>query len=87
MEIRHILVQYEYEAEDILRKLDQGSNFEDLAMHYSTCSSAKQGGYLGKIRPGKTVIEFEEACDMLKPGQMSKAIRTQFGYHIIFRIS
>lgn len=81
----HILVKHSYEIEDVLRKLNSGSNFEDLAKKFSSCSSASMGGDLGFIRPGQTIEEFEEAAFLLKPGQVSSPTRTKFGYHLIKR--
>lgn len=86
MKIKHILVQYEYQAQDVLTLLNQGKSFESLAERFSICSSAKSGGDLGELKKGKTIQEFEEACELLKPGQISKKpTRTSFGYHIIYK--
>lgn len=83
----HILVTHEYEAEDLLKKLARGENFEDVARKYSSCSSAPNGGHLGLIKIGKAAEEFEEAALSLKPDQTTpKPIRTRFGYHIIKRL-
>lgn len=81
----HILVKHEYEALDIQRALADGKKFEDLATKFSTCPSAPTGGDLGYLKPGKTVEEFEEALLELKVGEVSKPIRTRFGYHLIKR--
>ncbi|MFZ4713139.1 MAG: peptidylprolyl isomerase [Bacteriovoracaceae bacterium] len=83
---QHILVAQEYEAKDILRKLDQKNDFEKLAQDFSICSSSKNGGYLGQFPRGKMVPAFEKALISLKPGEYSGIVRTQFGYHIIKRI-
>lgn len=85
VEVSHILVNYAYEAEDIMRLLANGDDFADLARRYSQCSSARVGGYLGRVKQGKTVVEFEEAAFALSPAQISKPVRTQFGYHLILR--
>lgn len=85
VEIYHILVKHEYEIDDLLRKLKEGSQFEDLARKFSVCPSAKEGGYLGLIQRGRTVSEFEQAAFELKKGETSKAVRTAFGYHLIYR--
>lgn len=86
--VAHILVKHSYEAEDLLKKLEQGSAFEDLATKFSTCSSAKNKGDLGPIPFGKADPDFEEAVEQLKPGQITKKpIRSRFGFHIIKRIS
>jgi peptidyl-prolyl cis-trans isomerase C len=85
--VHHILVKHQYEAEDLLKKLNDGAAFEVLAMKYSICSSAPQGGDLGPLKSGQTVEEFEQASLGLKPGETSrKPVRTQFGYHLIKRI-
>ena len=83
----HILVKAQFEAEDILRKLKEGSSFEDIARKFSSCRSAPNGGELGEIKMGKAAEEFEEAALKLKPGEISqKPVRTSFGYHLIKRL-
>lgn len=81
----HILVKHEYEALDLQRALANGKSFEELAKKFSSCPSAPSGGDLGFIKPGKTVEEFEEALMGLKVGEVSKPVRTRFGYHLIKR--
>lgn len=83
---RHILVEHEYEAEDILRKLKEGTPFEELAKKFSKCPSARQGGDLGHFRRGQMVEAFEEAAFALKSGETSRPVRTRFGYHLIQRL-
>jgi peptidyl-prolyl cis-trans isomerase C len=82
----HILVDQEYEAKDILRKLEQGESFEKLAKDFSTCSSASEGGFLGEFSRGMMVPSFDKAAFQLEVGEISKIVRTQFGYHIIKRL-
>lgn len=83
MKAKHILVQHQYEADDLLRKLSQGENFEKLAQEFSVCPSSKNGGDLGEFPKGRMIPAFEKALLSLKPGEISKVVRTQFGYHII----
>lgn len=88
MKIRasHILVKHHYEAEDLLRLLNAGKNFEELAQRHSQCSSARAGGDLGFFSEGRMDVDFEEAAFALRIGEVSvKAVRTRFGYHIIKR--
>lgn len=86
--ISHILVVHEYEAQDILRLLKQGKSFEELAQRFSKCPSAKQGGELGDLKPGRADEDFEDVAFALKTGEMTpKPVRTRFGYHIILRKS
>ena len=86
IEAKHILVKQLYEAEDLLRKLKAGEKFEDLAREYSLCPSSKSGGNLGPFSRGDMVPEFEEAAFSLKTGEVSGAVRTQFGVHLILRV-
>ncbi len=86
MHIRHILVQHRYEAEDILRSLTEGKDFAALATQRSQCPSAPDGGDLGDLKGKKLDSDFEEAAELLKPGEISGIVRTRFGYHIIQRI-
>ena len=82
---RHILVDQEFEAQDILKKLDEGVSFEDLAKDYSKCPSSQQGGDLGNFSKGQMVKPFEDAAFSLDVGEVSNPIQTQFGYHLIKR--
>jgi len=79
----HILVKDRSCAEDIIKRIKQGSSFESLAREQSTCPSKSSGGDLGWFGPGKMVAEFESAVKRLSPGSVSDIVRTQFGYHII----
>jgi foldase protein PrsA len=81
---RHILVEDEKTANEVLTKLNEGGKFETLAIDYSTEPAAQQtGGDLGWFGPGKMVQEFEDAAYALKKGEISKPVKTSFGYHII----
>jgi parvulin-like peptidyl-prolyl isomerase len=73
------------QAESLLQKLKDGSDFGQLAGLYSDCPSKKMGGDLGYIRKGDMAKEFENAAFALQKGQLSNVIETPFGYHIIKR--
>ncbi|MBU3896754.1 MAG: peptidyl-prolyl cis-trans isomerase [Nanoarchaeota archaeon] len=80
----HILVKTEQEANDILKEINKGANFEKMAQLKSTCPSAKRGGDLGWFGRGQMVREFEKAAFELEKGQTTiKPVRTQFGWHLI----
>lgn len=83
LSISHILTQHRYECEDLLRRLQKGENFIQLAKQHSLCSSAAQGGYLGVVPLAKLDSDFAEACESLSPGKYSAPVRTRFGFHII----
>ena len=46
-------------------------------------SSAKKDGSLGYVIKGQMVDSFEKALFKLKEGQVSKVVKTDYGYHII----
>ena len=81
----HILVAQEYEAQDLIKKLAEGSSFAELAQKFSKCPSGKQGGDLGEFGRGRMVPSFEEAAFALSVGETSGPVRTRFGYHLIHR--
>jgi len=84
----HILVQKQSEAIAILDKIRQGEKFGKLARELSIDSgSAKRDGNLGYFSRGKMVKEFETAAFNLEVGKISEPVKTQYGYHIIKRLS
>ena len=84
----HILVQKQSEAIAILDKIRQGEKFGKLAKELSIDSgSAKRDGNLGYFGRGKMVKEFEAVAFKLEVGKISEPVKTQYGYHIIKRLS
>ena len=93
--VRHILIKTQglpkdqapklkAKAEDILKQLQNGGNFAELAKQNSDDPGSKpKGGELGWIVRGQTVPNFENTAFSLKPGQLSGVIETEYGYHII----
>lgn len=82
---KHILVEQEYECQDIIKKMDEGVSFEDLAEKFSKCPSGQRGGDLGEFTRGRMVKAFEDAAFELAVDQVSPPVQTQFGYHLIKR--
>lgn len=81
---RHILVKTEKEARDIIKQLDEGADFEKLAVEHSTGPSGPKGGDLGYFSKGQMVPSFEKAAFALDVGEYTKEpVQTQFGWHII----
>jgi peptidyl-prolyl cis-trans isomerase C len=83
---RHILVETEAEAKDIIAKLKADpSAFEKLAMEKSLDAGSKaQGGELGWFDLSAIAPEFGAATSKLEKGQFTQApVQTQFGYHVI----
>lgn len=74
-------------AEKVIKKLNDGEDFDKLAKKYSDDeSNAKEGGDLGYFNKGDMVPEFEEAAYELKKGKYTKTpVKTSFGYHVILK--
>ena len=84
----HILVEKQSQAIAILDRIKQGEKFGKLAKELSIDSgSAKRDGNLGYFGRGKMVKEFETVAFKLEVGKISEPVKTQFGYHIIKRLS
>ena len=89
---RHILIKAselvsDNEARTRLRnlkeRLENKTDFAQLARSNSEDTSASKGGDLGWISPGDTVPEFERSMNALKPGEISDPVRSPFGWHLI----
>ena len=75
------------EAEDIIKKLDKGEDFAELAKKYSDDEgTAKDGGKL-TVTYGAVVDEFWDATNNLKDGKYTEEpVKSDYGYHVIYRI-
>jgi peptidyl-prolyl cis-trans isomerase C len=82
---RHILVEKEDEAKDIIAQLKKGASFEKLAAERSKDTGTKdKGGDLEWNVPGNYVKPFGEALGKLKKGQLMEApVQSNFGWHVI----
>ena len=69
---------------EVIKELDKGADFAELAKSKSTGPSGPNGGDLGYFTKGRMVPAFEAAAFALKPGEYTKKpIQTQFGWHVI----
>lgn len=81
---RHILVKDEQQAKDLIKALDEGKDFTELAKENSLDPSKAQGGDLGWIGRGQVLAPFGDAMAQQEKGKHSSApVQTQFGWHII----
>ena len=82
---RHILVDSEDKAKDLIKKLEGGAKFDELANANTTDPSGKDsGGDLGWFSKEQMVPEFADAAFKLKKGQFTTTpVKTQFGWHVI----
>lgn len=83
---RHILVETQAKASDLIAQLDDGADFEELARVNSTGPSAPSGGDLGWFAPNQMVEPFANAVSALEDGEYTaEPVQTEFGWHVILR--
>ena len=81
---RHVLVEKDAEAKDIIEQLKKGGNFADLAKVSKDIGSKDKGGALEWEIPGNFVKPFAEALVKLEKGKYTEApVQSQFGWHVI----
>jgi foldase protein PrsA len=98
-EVRHILIaekgsdgqvdfeKSKVEADRIYSELQGGADFADLAKTSSQDLGSKDSGGKLTISRGQTVPEFDKVSFELKQGEVSKPVKTQYGYHVIEALS
>ncbi|GGD01572.1 peptidylprolyl isomerase [Pontibacillus salipaludis] len=84
VQAKHILVEDEETANEVIEKLNNDEDFATLAKEYSTdSSSAENGGNLDYFSTGDMVYPFEQAAYNLEVGNISEPVQSEYGYHII----
>ncbi|NWF49651.1 MAG: peptidylprolyl isomerase [Ignavibacteriaceae bacterium] len=81
---RHLYAATEEEANGLYKLLQMGVGFEAIAKEIFTDSTLKNnGGYLGYFTWGDMDPAFEEQAYSMNVGEISKPVKTAFGYSII----
>lgn len=81
---RHLFAETEEEANNLYQLLMTGADFNQLAKQvFSDTTLANNGGYLGFFSWGDMDPNFEDAAYSLKIGEISKPVKTKYGYSII----
>lgn len=84
LHVRHILVEDEDAALEVIKKLEGGAKFADLAKEFSTDPGSKDnGGEYEWFGFGKMVPEFWNAAYNLEPSKISEPVQTSNGFHVI----
>ena len=73
------------QIEEIAKKVTKDNFAEVAKMESDDRGSSSRGGELGWFGKGMMVKEFEDAAFGLQPGEISKPVRTQYGWHIILK--
>jgi parvulin-like peptidyl-prolyl isomerase len=82
--VRHILVETEEEAQDVVDELEGGADFAELAQERSTDpGSGERGGDLGAAPRGAYVPEFDDAAWEADVDEIVGPIESQFGFHVL----
>jgi peptidyl-prolyl cis-trans isomerase C len=81
---RHILVDSDEKAKDVIDRIEDGAKFEEIAQKESLDkASGARGGDLGWFTEDRMVQDFSKAAFKLSKGDLSKPVKTSFGWHII----
>ncbi len=81
---RHILLDNEAQAKDVIAKMDKGAKIEDFAKESKDVGSRERGGDLGWAPATNYVKPFADALSKLDKGKYTKQpVQSQFGWHVI----
>ena len=86
-EVRHILVKTKAKADDLYAQLQAGADFAALAKQHSEDTGSKANGGKLTISKGQTVAPFDKTAFLLEKNDISKPVKTEFGFHIIQPLS
>ena len=83
---RHILVDSQGAAQSLIKQIQEGAEFSELAKEHSTGPSGPSGGDLGWFPANAMVQAFSDAVIALEDGGVTQTpVQTQFGWHVILR--
>ena len=85
--VRHIVVEEEEEAKEVLKELKEGKDFSEVALNHSLCPSKIKGGDLGMVGMGNLTKPLENVAFKLKIDEFTEPVKSEYGWHIMQRIS
>ena len=81
---QHILLEEKSNANAILKEINEGTDFSELArIHSKDITTSEEGGDLGLFERELMVPEFDKAVFNMNVGDISDVVKTDYGYHII----
>ncbi|OGS20650.1 MAG: hypothetical protein A3J83_08220 [Elusimicrobia bacterium RIFOXYA2_FULL_40_6] len=89
IKLSHILLSSQADAEQVIKKIQSGSDFEEMAKQVSLDpATSNQGGDLGTFKPAEMLPEFAEVAKNLQVGAITdKPVATSYGFHILKKTS
>ena len=82
-DVRHILVKQKARADELYAQIRNGADFATLARRFSTDTGTKKAGGKLPVTKGSTVPPFDKAAFALDEGEVSRPVKTTFGWHVI----
>jgi foldase protein PrsA len=86
-DVRHILVKSKAKADELYAQLRGGGDFAKLAKQFSQDEASKAQGGKFTAQEGQTVAPFNKTVFELDTGELSRPVKTEFGWHIIEALS
>jgi peptidyl-prolyl cis-trans isomerase SurA len=77
------LPELKKKAENLVKRVNDGEDFGELAKRFSDGSTAAQGGYLGRYKKGELSKEIEDMVFSMKKNQMTGVIETKQSYLVL----
>jgi peptidyl-prolyl cis-trans isomerase C len=82
--LSHILVKSEEQAKALIRQLNKGARFQELARKNTLDGNTKKDGALGWMMASQLEANFSEAAEQLQPGHYAQQpLQTPYGWHVI----
>ena len=83
LQVRQILVKNLDKAEEVITKIENGSDFSELAKEFSISSNASKGGIMNWRKISDMPTLYAEALGDLDVGQNSSPLESGAGFHIL----
>jgi peptidyl-prolyl cis-trans isomerase SurA len=83
LQVRQILVKNLDKAEEVITKIENGSDFSELAKEFSISSNASKGGIMNWRKISDMPTLYAEALSDLDVGQNSSPLESGAGFHIL----